>query len=219
MRWPPLVVAQAYPFAKSSFAGVFPESQCHAEIGSPFLFEPPAPENVVSSRAPLWESWSATNAAATPPWRSATLPVASKMSAQSGPGIDAVPRMSAPCTGPSSNSPVWTFGLGPGDASAMARAAVSTIALKATATARAPATLRTTILTPFPNILFPHCAGAPPWKNRGGASVRDKGRKRLDHKGVLERFLPSPVREGRAMGIFPSASAKYRDGIPAPVAR
>src|SRR5437867_7933022 len=54
-----LIVAHAYPFEKSSFAGTFPASQCQQlavpgghETGSLFLFDVPAPENVVASVEP-----------------------------------------------------------------------------------------------------------------------------------------------------------------------
>src|SRR5207247_7468137 len=47
------------------------------------------------------------------------------MQPQSGGGSGLTHRMSAPCTGPSSNSPEWTVGAGPGDASAATMAVAS----------------------------------------------------------------------------------------------
>src|SRR5262245_18208074 len=107
------IVAHAYVFTRSSLAGTLPEDQCHVShadpvsggtraaqsstpMGSLFLFEPPAPENVVLSRAPLCAVSSLMNAAATPPWMLTTFPVAPKMSAQSGPlAATPSPKMSA----------------------------------------------------------------------------------------------------------------------------
>ena len=69
-----MIVAHAYPFEKSSFAGTFPASQCQQvvtpgeqETGSLFLFDVPAPENVVASVEPDCEVGSFSNAAAMPP--------------------------------------------------------------------------------------------------------------------------------------------------------
>ena len=69
------IFAHAYAFEKSSFAGTFPASQCQHvltesvghDTGSLFLFEVPAPENVVLSSEPDCDVWSFRKAAADPP--------------------------------------------------------------------------------------------------------------------------------------------------------
>ena len=122
------IVAHAYPFEKSSFAGTLPVSQCQhvvtlivgQETGSSFLFDVPAPENVVQSVELDCDSWSFSKAAASPPYRFATFPFPSKMQPQSGGGLGLTHRMSAPCAGPSSNKPVTLVGAGPGDMRATA---------------------------------------------------------------------------------------------------
>src|SRR2546428_6680387 len=100
-----LIVAHAYPFEKSSFAGTFPASQCQHvvtaglghETGSLFLFDVPAPENVVASVDPAWDVGSASKAAAMPPHRLTVAPLASKMQPQSGGGFGKAHTMSAAC--------------------------------------------------------------------------------------------------------------------------
>src|SRR5262245_21582901 len=115
MRWPangPLLgmISHEYTLVRSSFAGTLPASQCQglqsdpvrggsrlrqtaSDSGSLFLFDVPAPANVVLSTAVPAETSSAMNAAAEPPNRSITSPSASKMSAQSGPESVVLPRM------------------------------------------------------------------------------------------------------------------------------
>src|SRR5439155_3186530 len=89
-----LIVAHAYPYEQACFAGTFPASQCQQlavpggqETGSLFLFDVPAPENVVQSVEPDCEVGSFANAAAMPPSRFTVVPLASKIQPQSGPGM------------------------------------------------------------------------------------------------------------------------------------
>src|ERR671925_2075343 len=119
------IFAYTYELTRSSFAGTFPASQCHvshaepvsggswaaqsaSEIGSLFLFDPPAPEYVVLSVPPFCDVSSLRKAAATPPnvpvAKPLSLPEASNRSPQSGPlAVFPSPRMFAAWTPPSSN--------------------------------------------------------------------------------------------------------------------
>src|ERR671923_1385379 len=119
------IFAYTYELTRSSFAGTFPASQCHvshaepvsggswaaqsaSEIGSLFLFDPPAPEYVVLSVPPFCDVSSLRKAAAAPPnvpvAEPLSLPEASNRSAQSGPlAVFPSPRMFAAWTPPSSN--------------------------------------------------------------------------------------------------------------------
>src|SRR2546422_1956400 len=141
-----LIVAHAYPFEKSSFAGTFPASQCQHvvtaglghETGSLFLFDVPAPENVVQSLEPACDVGSASNAAAMPPYRFTTVPLASKMQPQSGGGFGATHRISAPWAGPSSNKPESTVGAGPTENAATMSAPVSAITIASAPRADCP---------------------------------------------------------------------------------
>src|SRR3989442_3011438 len=67
------------------------------------------------------------------------------MQPQSGGGSGLTHRMSAPCTGPSSKSPEWTFGAGPGDDIAATKAVASNTAPRAVVCKN-----RLTVLLPNP---------------------------------------------------------------------